>query len=335
MNRSFLARVAIGLLWTTQLGGLPPVAASTAYWSQAGGIWRSPLAADSREFLVPGFEIRGVAVSDAAITWTDVEPRVPIAPTGVVHAATRHGSDPQNVARDLPLPSGVVLDTTTRTVFWSDLEQNAIYRRSIDGKGAIDQVLGGMASVSAIHSLALDPSDQKLYFGFVNPLIDNLFPASIAKINLDGTGFEPIVDGLTEPWCVAVDGAGGRVYWTDGPSGSGMIGRAALDGTDVVDLITGLAEPRGIALDVTPTMGAPSIVWADSNEGAIYRADFDGANVQLVLANLNQPRAVAILPIPEPATLALTLIGAIGLVTWKGSLIQRGLNLRGAAELGA
>ena len=72
----------------------------------------------------------------------------------------------------------------------------------------------------------------------------------IQRANLDGSNVEDLVtSGLRSPPSIALDIAGGKMYWTDVDGDN--IQRANLDGSNVEDLITsGLSSPWGIALDI-------------------------------------------------------------------------------------
>ena len=74
----------------------------------------------------------------------------------------------------------------------------------------------------------------------------------IMRCDLDGTNIEDlIVTGLDNIGCIDIDRTGGKMYWTDWPSGASSIKRADLDGSNVETLLTGLSGPFGIALDVS------------------------------------------------------------------------------------
>jgi hypothetical protein len=58
-----------------------------------------------------------------------------------------------------------------------------------------------------------------------------------------------VTSGLGSPFGIALDVAGGKMYWTDWVTHK--IQRADLDGMNVEDLVTsGLSNPRFIALDI-------------------------------------------------------------------------------------
>ena len=54
---------------------------------------------------------------------------------------------------------------------------------------------------------------------------------------------------MSSPEGIAVDGVGGKIYWTD--FNAGKIQRANLDGTGVEDLVTAIPHPRFIDLNLT------------------------------------------------------------------------------------
>jgi hypothetical protein len=56
-----------------------------------------------------------------------------------------------------------------------------------------------------------------------------------------------LVTGLANPYAIALDVAGGQMYWTQE---NGIIQRANLDGSGVTELVTGLTKPYAIALDI-------------------------------------------------------------------------------------
>jgi low density lipoprotein receptor-related protein 5/6 len=282
------------------------------YWSQAGGVFRGQPNGSNVEPVAAGFEVRGLALdqSRTLLLWSEVEPRVPIVPTGAIRSATLEGGNVQDAVRNLPRPSGVAFDPDAGRLYWSDLELQQIKRGALNGATPTETIIGPLPSVSVIHDITIDVPQDRLYFGYVNPLIDGLFPGAIARARLDGSELETIVAGLTEPWGVALDSAAGKLYWTDDHVQSGgLIRRANLDGSQPEDVVTGLKSPRGIALDV----GAGHIYWADTGAGTIQRADLDGQHVVDVLTGLDRPEAIALSIVPEPSSISLAcvMLGAL------------------------
>ena len=68
----------------------------------------------------------------------------------------------------------------------------------------------------------------------------------IQRANLDGTGVQDLVTGLSIPSGITLDPAMGKMYWTS--HGTGRIRGANLDGSGIEDLVTGLDMPMYIAL---------------------------------------------------------------------------------------
>ena len=182
-----------------------------------------------------------------------------------------------------------------------------------------------------IATYSVNPTDPSLLAGIGTPVIVvaegkmywvDRITAKIQRANLDGSQVEDLVTtGLLEPTDLALDVAGGKIYWADVVVGGGAkIQRANLDGSQVENLIsTGLRDPRGLALDVT----GGKIYWADAILGGakIQRANLDGSRVEaLVISELNGLR-----------DLALDLAGGKMYWTkgWFGNRIQRA-NLDGS-----
>ena len=111
-------------------------------------------------------------------------------------------------------------------------------------------------------------------------------PGKIQRANLDGSNVEDLITrGLEEPSGIALDVAGGKMYWTDWDTGK--IQRANLDGTEIRDIITGLDNPSGIALGI-PSQTAPStpdlVVEADVNGDGVVNVQ----DLVLVAGNLGK-----------------------------------------------
>jgi hypothetical protein len=94
---------------------------------------------------------------------------------------------------------------------------------------------------------------------------------------LDGSNLEHLVTGLGnyDPFALAVDLVGGKIYFTRGSFGGPIkIQRANLDGSNVDDVIILTAPPLGLAVDVP----AGKIYWGTGGGGGadkIQRANLD------------------------------------------------------------
>ena len=121
----------------------------------------------------------------------------------------------------------------------------------------------------------------------------------IYRSNTDGSAVQAIISGLDEPRGIAVDIAGGKVYWSEAPTlGSETVKRANLDGTDIETLFDdtsdGLQGPQGIDLDLVNA----HIYFADADLGLILRGNLDGTGALTVVANASEsPSGVAVDPV--------------------------------------
>ena len=118
---------------------------------------------------------------------------------------------------------------------------------------------------------------------------------SIHRTNLDDEGrvIEDVLVSLpSSPSTIAVDAAGGKLYWTDIPSQ--IIKRSDLDGSNEEILIVSDGTPWGIAVDNQHG----KIYWTDRKRDLsdkIKRANLDGTEIEdLVTAGLSSPGYIAL-----------------------------------------
>ena len=150
-----------------------------------------------------------------------------------------------------------------------------------------------------IATYSVNPTDPSLPAGIGTPVIEGKMywvdasrnGAKIQRANLDGSQVEDIITtGLRALRSLALDVAGGKMYWTDRETDK--IQRANLDGSQIEDLITtGLDSPSGLALDVA----GGKMYWMDAGTDKIQRANLDGSQIEnLVTTGLSSPRSLAL-----------------------------------------
>lgn len=126
--------------------------------------------------------------------------------------------------------------------------------------------------------LAYDDVHEKIYFSDFEVTGEG----KIWRINLDGTDLEEIVGGLFDPYQVALDVAGGKVYWAEDVDEDDIahIGRANLDGTDM-EYIVSLegAAFTGVSLDVENNKMYYYDYWLED----IYVANLDGTEATPII----------------------------------------------------
>ena len=117
-----------------------------------------------------------------------------------------------------------------------------------------------------VHKPNLGDEDSQIYPG-----------EAVGSQPYHGSDVEDVVTGLIAPGPIAVDVAGGKLYWAD--TGGKRIQRANLDGSNVDTLVTVVETVYGIAVD--PAAG--KIYWTGLKPERIRRANLDGSNVEELL----------------------------------------------------
>jgi hypothetical protein len=190
-------------------------------------------------------------------------------------------------------PDGIVVDATAGFVYWSNMgkaavDDGSIFRARLDGTDVTAIVPEG--GTFTAKQLKLDKKNGKLYWSDREGM-------RIQRSNLDGSNIETLIEtGHGDEarrdqsrWCVgiALDVAGGKVYWTQkggDNAGVGTIRRANLEipkgqdpahRTDIETLFSGLPEPIDMDLDLTSRM----MYWTDRGDpprgNTVNRAPMD------------------------------------------------------------
>jgi DNA-binding beta-propeller fold protein YncE len=217
---------------------------------------------------------------------------------GRLFSVNPDGSDKQILVTGARIPDGVTVDIEAGHVYWTNmgtppLNDGSIERVDLDGRERVTIVsAGGTFTPKQLH---LDPAGRRLYWSDREGM-------RVMRCNLDGSNVETLVqtgqgDGDRRDqtrWCVgvAVDPAGGHLYWTQkGPSdgGVGKILRAGIDipqgdtashRSDVEVLFKDLPEPIDLELDLAGRM----LYWTDRGDpprgNTLNRAPLDATDGQ-------------------------------------------------------
>ena len=256
---------------------------------------------------------------------------------GKVQSANLDGSDVVDLAANLLAdPKYMALDVAGGKMYWTDSSTSKIQRANLDGSAVED--LG--IELGSPEGMALDVAGGKMYW--VDSGADKVTDSGIEEVtdkiqraNLDGSAVEDLVtSGLALPLGIALDVAGGKMYWTD--PGTSKVQRANLDGSAVEDLFTRLdcsrgpadpqCRPTGIALDVA----GGKMYWTDSAISKVQRANLDGSAVEDLVTRLDCRRVPTDVQC-SPEGMALDVAG--GKMYWVDSgtsKVQRA-NLDGSA----
>jgi hypothetical protein len=213
---------------------------------------------------------------------------------GRIMSANPDGTDLRTIVQEgRKLPDGIVVDTDAGHIYWTNMgipskNDGSIVRANLDGSNSIVIVPEGRTFTPK--QLQLDKANGRLYWCDREGM-------RVMRANLDGSGLETLIEaGHTEAdrrdvrnWCVgiALDIAGGKLYWTQkGPdnAGQGRIFRANLDippgqtpanREDIEVLFEDLPEPIDLDLDLPNRM----IYWTDRGDpprgNTVSRAPMD------------------------------------------------------------
>jgi hypothetical protein len=199
------------------------------------------------------------------------------------------GGQLNTAGAEVNTPLGVAIDPITRRIFWANIGAGGVDKGSI-AFASLEGGAGGRldttgATVDEPGPVAIDVVNGRLYWG-------NYGNQTISYASLGGgSGGQLSVAGATAPNSItglAVDPAGGRIYWLNNISGGSKVSYAALSGSGGADVPTGaatLANPYGMAFD--PTMGR--IYWGnygngETRTGAISYAAIGGGAGDLTIA---------------------------------------------------
>jgi DNA-binding beta-propeller fold protein YncE len=217
---------------------------------------------------------------------------------GRVLSAYPDGSDLQTIVEEgRKLPDGLAADVAAGYLYWTNMgspkaNDGSILRSDLDGHHMVTIVPPG--GTFTPKQITIDKAQSKLYWSDREGM-------RVMRANLDGTAVETLVDtsqGDARPgrdarkWCVgiAVDSAGGNLYWTQkggDNAGDGRIlranlnippGQTAVDRKDIELLYGSLPEPIDLELDLNTRM----MYWTDRGDpprgNTVNRAPMDSAS---------------------------------------------------------
>ena len=177
------------------------------------------------------------------------------------------GGDVENYV-GVPNITSLAIDATNGKIYATTKTSDRtgiIGRANLDGSDP--QLVKDLTSVP--RGIAVDTVNGKLYLA-------NSW-GKIQRSNLDSSNFESdLITGLDNLDEIAVDAAGGKIYWTQQTSDhTGTIKRANLDGSDP-QLVKDLTSvPRGIAVDTVNGK-----LYLANSWGKIQRFNLDGSNFE-------------------------------------------------------
>lgn len=169
----------------------------------------------------------------------------------------------------------VAAPPASKEIYFVEYNAGFINKLSLDGSGTVSPVLD--VTGKAGPGMAIDQPNGKIYFSDFEVTGEG----KIWRMNLDGSGLEAIVTGLTDPYGIALDGTAGKVYWTDD---AGNVSRSNLDGTNQQIGIVNIAGGQMRAISLDPAHN--KMYFYEVNLENLYVADLDGSNPSVLVAGV-------------------------------------------------
>lgn len=177
------------------------------------------------------------------------------------------------VLANAALPFGV--ETLGDYAYWTESSTGRIRRARLNGSFVDTLYQSPSGAFASPLGLAIDPRAKRIYWS-------NSQSYEINSVDLTGGNLRTFsVPGAYYPYALAIDAAGGQLFWTE--VFQKRIYRANLDGSNpqVVVQDTG-AFPTLFGLTVDPV--DQKIYWSNSELDAIRRANFDGSAIETIVS---------------------------------------------------
>jgi PEP-CTERM motif len=157
--------------------------------------------------------------------------------TGTIGFANLDGTSPSTL---VSLPSQVqelAVNPASEKLYWTSNSQ--ILSMNFDGSG--QTVIQDFSSNFYPSKLAVDAAHAKIYWTTVGGTPQG----SIQSSSLDGSGVVTLLTNLGTPYGIAIDSAGGKMFWNNIKDGT--VHSADLDGSNASTIVSGLNFPQDIA----------------------------------------------------------------------------------------
>lgn len=179
-------------------------------------------------------------------------------------------------------PFALAFDWVGRNLYVGNVKASNIEAIKVDGKSKHRSVVlsndGSQTSVAKPRSIALDPSDGKLYW-----LDEGGFevPRKLAKANMDGSQPRVLFTGIGRPLSVTIDLANKQLYWST--TDEAVIEACDVEGNNRRKIVSsGLKSPVSIAVFDS------RMYYLDTAYEEVARVDLPNGDNKQILKN-NQP----------------------------------------------
>jgi hypothetical protein len=219
----------------------------------------------------------------------------------VIVSANLNGSDAQTIVDDFgEEPLGVAIDSANRKLYWTD--RQGVKRSNLYG-GELEL----LTTSAARGYIALDVPAQRMYWA--DRPTGRIKTAAMAP----GAIVTILVDHQAAPFGMAVDPAGGKLYWLE-LNKTDKIVRSNLDGSGVERLLErpGAGFDGGFAID--PAAG--KLYWSETEARRIGTSNLDGSAAQVLFSTgEDYPEGLAVETAdPHPVATAAPFVEGIAQV---------------------
>lgn len=181
--------------------------------------------------------------------------------------------------------------SSTKQVFFlnsiGNLFYNIVVAKSNGGSTTVTEIV---SNISFAGTIAVDDVNQKLYWTDSADIPSVPAPRRLLRSNFDGSGVEILNTGSDlglGAFGVAVDPAGGKVYWSD--AGGSQIVRSNIVGNGIIEPLYNVFGGALFGIAVNAQSG--EIFWADQGLGIIQKANSDGSSPSpvTIISSLTNP----------------------------------------------
>ncbi|HRO85156.1 MAG TPA: DUF5050 domain-containing protein [Niabella sp.] len=177
-----------------------------------------------------------------------------------------------NYSKDLVVIDPNAVTNADKEMYFIEYGAKFIKKISLD-PGSVAENVVSIADKRGV-SIAYDVKNKKIYYTDFEDSDDG----KIWRMNLDGSNMEALVSGITDPYAVAINLKGGKIYWADD---DGNVSRANLDGSNVEKEFIHIADGQMRALAYNSKTDV--LYFYEVNNEDLYSAKSDGSGVGKII----------------------------------------------------
>ncbi len=228
--------------------------------------------------------------------------------SGTIGRGSPDGAEPKQ-ALVSGISDGDSIAVGSTKIFWTSTSR--VEQAALDGTGRKTIV----SNLQMAAGIGVDLSKNKVYWTVLpsSSITSTQWGGGIYRANLDGTGRETLksypAGSAPFAWQLAVDPAGGKVYWFYRsydlvlPLGRTQPAAYSCNKTIQAASVSSFSPASVIAsvcpgTQLAPSVGLPEaaryLYWTDSTAGKVFRCKTDGTGLTTLLSGLAHPKGIVI-----------------------------------------